>query len=487
MAVSMTRKVAFNTSIQAVGKITTTLISLVIIGYLTRYLGISGYGQYTIAFAFVAFFSTLADFGFFWVVMREMTTGRPQNEVVKVVSNVFTLRTCMALGIYLLAFLTSFVFPYPLMVKFSIGIAATNMLWLTLNQTLVGVFQANLRVDKAVLTDIIGRLVIMASVLYLIHIKAGLIAILAGYSLGSFINLIVSFTLSRQFVKIRPAFDLKIWKSIFTAAWPMGVLIVLGMIYFKMDSVILSVFKSSDDVGIYGAPFKILEILVALPSMFMGAAFPVLSNYAAKGDERFPSAFQKSFDFMVITSLPLVVAGVLLAKKIMNFVVGSNFAAASKISFLGQAITTSSTLQILLFAVGISFISSLFGYLIIAMGKQRYLIWPNVVCVVFNIGLNLFLIPHYSYLAAAIVSVATQILITTLSAKVALSLIKISPQIKILGKVIVASAVMGIFLYFFSSLNLFILLLAAVIIYFTTLYLIRGISKELIISIAKGA
>jgi O-antigen/teichoic acid export membrane protein len=408
-------------------------------------------------------------------------------EVEKVVSNVFTFRTSLALVIYLLAFLIGLVFPYPMIVKFGIGIAATNMLWLTLNQTLVGVFQANMRIDKAVLTDIIGRLIILVTVLYFIHIHAGLLLILAGYSIGSFINLIISFWLSRSFVKIVPSYDLKIWRKIFIAAWPMGVITILGMIYFKMDSVILSLYKSSDDVGIYGAPFKILEILMALPSMFMGAAFPVLSAYIATKDRRLPSALQKAFDFMIITSLPLVVTGFILAKKIMTFIVGANFADSFKVTFHNFNITTSATLQILLFAVGISFISSLFGYLVIAMGKQKYLIWPNVVCVFFNIGFNILFIPRFSYLASAVISVLTQILITILSGKVALGLIKINPQLKIIGKVFLASAIMGLIIYFLSFLNLFILLILAFVIYFGLLYLIGGISKNTIASIIRRA
>ena len=62
---SFTRKIALNTIVQIIGKVLTTLISLVLIAALTRYLGVSGYGQYTTIFAFTQFFAVLADFGFF--------------------------------------------------------------------------------------------------------------------------------------------------------------------------------------------------------------------------------------------------------------------------------------------------------------------------------------------------------------------------------------------------------------------------------------
>ena len=49
---SLTSRVAYNTIIQIIGKVLTTLISLVLIVALARYLGVWGFGQYTIIFAF---------------------------------------------------------------------------------------------------------------------------------------------------------------------------------------------------------------------------------------------------------------------------------------------------------------------------------------------------------------------------------------------------------------------------------------------------
>ena len=70
---SLTRRVAYNTVVQVVGKVLTTLISLVLIAALTRYLGVSGYGSYTTIFAYIQFFAVLADFGFFWFFLREIS------------------------------------------------------------------------------------------------------------------------------------------------------------------------------------------------------------------------------------------------------------------------------------------------------------------------------------------------------------------------------------------------------------------------------
>ena len=58
---SYTRKIAHNTIIQMIGKGVSTVIGVVVIGMLTRYLGEGGFGQYTTIMAFLQLFGVLVD------------------------------------------------------------------------------------------------------------------------------------------------------------------------------------------------------------------------------------------------------------------------------------------------------------------------------------------------------------------------------------------------------------------------------------------
>lgn len=481
---SVTRAVAYNTASQIFGKFTTAALSLIVIGYLTRYLGVEGFGQFTIAIAYTSFFSVLADLGFFWIVMKELAAGKVDKDYL--VSNVFTMRAVVGILIYALAALIGFALPYPLIVKLAIAITVTNFLSLTINHTLVGVFQAKMRIDKAVLTEILGRIFIVATVLFLIKIQAGLLWILIAYSTGSFLNLFASLILVRKYVSLKLAFDLALWKKIFLQSLPMGIVIVLGLIYFKVDTLILSLLKESKDVGIYGAPYKVIEILLALPPMFMGAVFPVLSRYIATKDQRLPLAMQKTFDFLAILALPLVAGTLMLAFPIMKLVAGEEFALSSTTSFLNVPITTSITLQILIFAVGLSYLSQFFSYLVVAAGKQQLLIKPFIWGTLFNIALNIILIPKFSYAAAASITVVSEVLLLILEVKVAYRIFKITPELKTLFKALLASTAMAVVLFFISPWNLFFKILLSILAYFMVLYLLRGISKQLIFSILKA-
>ena len=259
---SYTRRVAYNTTVQVVGKVITTLISLILVAALTRYLGVAGYGQYTTIFAFTQFFAVFADFGFFWFLVREIS--KPDADQEKIFNNVLTFRTLMAIGIFAVSFLIGLVIPQYHDIRLGIGIIAAASFWMTLNGTYVGIFQNRLRMDKAAITDILGRLAILGVVLFQIKAGASLNQILWAYFVGNAINFLASALLGRIYLKMRPAFDLDYWKKIFWEALPIFIVSMLGLVYFKIDTIMLSLLKTPEDVGIYGPPYKVVEILILM-------------------------------------------------------------------------------------------------------------------------------------------------------------------------------------------------------------------------------
>jgi len=482
---SLTRKVAFNTIIQIVGKVVTTGISLVLIAALTRYLGVAGFGQYTTAFAYVAFFAVFADFGFFWIFVREI--ANPKTDVSYAASNILTLRTFLGVIIYGLAFLVSFLIPQYADLRWGIGITALASLFLALNSTYVGVFQNKLKMERAALTDIIGRVIILILTLYFIKLNLGLNAVLWAYTLGNIVNLAASYYLGREFVHFKPSFDFEYWKKIFLQALPMGIVLILNMIYFKIDTLMLSLMKGPIDVGIYGPPYKVLEILLFVPSIFMGNVFPILTRYIHTKDSRVYPAFQKSFEFMVLLAFPVVLGVIFTASDIIRIVAGKEFTIAQTIAPIFNLPATSVlTLQILIIAVGISFFSHLFGYFVIALGKQSKMVLPNIILVIVNVGLNLLIIPKFSYIGAAITTVITEILVAFFSWWVVRQIFEIKLRLAIFWKAGLAGVVFGVSMYLLEGqFNFIVNTIIASIIYLSVLWFLGGINKQMFIDVLR--
>ncbi len=481
---SYTRRVAYNTIVQIIGKILTTIISLFLVAALTRYLGVSGYGQYTTIFALTQFFAVFADFGFFWFLVREIS--KPDAPEAKIFNNVLTFRSFLAAAVFALSIFVGLIVPQYHAIRFGIAVIAAASFWLTLNSTYVGIFQNRLRMDKAALTEVLGRLVTFGAVLYFIRSGATLNLILWAYFFGNFFNFLASALLGQKYLQFRFAFDFGYWREIFRECLPIFIVSILGLIYFKVDTIMLSLLKTSTDVGIYGPPYKVIEILILYPAIFMGSAFPILTRYHHAQDERLEGSFQKAFDFLIISAVPVVIGIGFIARRIIAIVAGPAFTTAHTIAPVwGLAATSALALQILVFAVGISFLSHLFGYMVIAIGKQTKLIWPNLFLVFFNIILNLILIPRISYIGAAIVTVLTEICVVLLYFRVMRAYIKLRIRWVILPKVLFSGIVLGLALYGLRFLSLWYLVPVGIVVYFASLYLVKGVSKEMVLSIIK--
>ena len=480
MEATKTQKVAFNTVVQIVGKAITTAISLVLIASITRYLGVSGYGQYTTIFAYVGFWAVLADFGFFWILVREIS--KPKAQVEKIFNNIITLRAFLGLAIFIIAFLVSLFIPtYPLVVKLGIGVCAAGWFWISLNSTYVGVFQSNLKMQYAVVGDVIGRIIIIGLVLTFIKLNYPLNAIIFAYLIGNLVNFSISMYFGRKFVHFKPSFDFKYWKSIFIETLPMGIILVLEVLYFKVDTVILSLFKSSVDVGIYGAPFKIMEILILVPGMFMGNVFPIITKYIVENDKRLHSALQKSYDFLAIIAAPVVGGVFMLATPIIKFIAGEEFVTTSTLPpFFNHTAASPLVLQILVFAIGIYYMTQLYISTTIAMGKQRELVKPYLFCVLVNIGLNLILIPKFSYIGAAFTTIITAASVMFFASRiVARHEANIRFNYSNIFKAIFSALIMMAVLYFINM-NLFVEIIIGAAVYVAVIFLTGGITKETI-------
>lgn len=483
---SYTKKVAYNTFAQMVGKAVGMGISLVTVATLFRYLGVEGVGKYTTVFAFVAFFAVFADFGLQWTLLRELAVQKDKNKVFR---NVFTLRLIVALAIHLISFGLVWLFDYPIDVKWGVGIITLSWFFTTMNTVFVGVFQSNYRLDLSVSTDVIGRAIIYVLILLGTRLDLGFSLILTAYVFGNIINFFANMLLARRYIEVGFGRDLSYWPTIFRQALPIGIVLIFQFIYFRIDSLMLSWMKGMVDVGIYGTAYKLLEVLETVPVMFLGASFPLITKYVVEKDRRLPEAFQKQFDFLSLIGFPIVVGTFVLAKPIIDLIGGRSgeFSDTATISFLGQPATSVTVLKILVFAIAMSFFSNLYSYLIVSMGKQKNMIVPTISFALINVVLNFALIPVFSYVGSSLATLVTEVVVLVVTIYIASRYITIPVRFSSFFKIVLCALLMGVVIYYLNSqgLSLFINIAVAVFVYIAAILLTRAIPLDLIRSIIK--
>lgn len=466
---SLSKKIAINTILHTGGRFLGSAMGIVIIAMITRYLGRQGFGHLTTITAYLFFFSILADLGLYLVTINEL--GRPQINQSKFFSNVFTLRFCSGLILMFLACVIIWFFPYPRVVKIGTAINALVVFFQLVDQTLVAVFQVKLKTIYHALAEIVGKSVILVLIIWAIKNNQDLYFIIWVFVIGLLVHFSISFFSARKLLKFKFSFDISAWKKILAKSWPIATYMVFSMIYFKADTIILSLYHPAEIVGLYGAPYKILEALIVMPAIFMGLVSPHLSrSFSEKNILDFKNIFQKAFDVLSLIIFLILAVTLPLANKIINLIAGTEFLASTPI------------LQILIFATAIIFLAHLTTFSVVAIEKQKQMMKYYIFAAISALALYFIFIPKYSYYAAAIITVTVELFILLASSL----MIKKNTHIKISWSIFnkaFLSGILTIFILLYSgltNLNIFISIIITIVIYSLCLFATRAINKDLI-------
>jgi O-antigen/teichoic acid export membrane protein len=463
---SVVRRVAWNTAAQAIGKAAVLAIGAASIVVTTRYLGASGYGQFALALAFVQMVGLLADLGLLTVVVREIS--RHPEETERLVGNALTLRLALSLGVIVLAGLLSLAMPYDEQVRVAILIAGVPLLLGLANTAIVAVFQAQLRMDRAAISDVAGRAAGFAALVAVAALDLGFYAVVATAGVGAFVTLVVTWRLSRPLVRIRPAASRPVWRSLIRAALPVGAALAVTEVYFRADTLIVSLFEDYEQVGWYALSYRVVELLGVLPAIVMTSVFPLLSRYLRENRDLARRALDATADLFVALGVPIAAGGLVVAPQLVRLIGGDDFEGAAD------------TLRILLFAGALAFVSGLFGMALIAGDRQRSALRLALAALVLNVPLNFALVPSLGIDAAASVAVASELLLVLGGALLVRRDLGIAPRLRLLWRAVAAAAVMAGVLALVDGWSLALLVPLGAALYLAGLWALGGIDRRML-------
>ncbi|MFH1582794.1 MAG: flippase [Candidatus Falkowbacteria bacterium] len=463
---TLSAQVAYNTIVQIIGKAIATVLGLAAIAIMARYLREIGFGQYTTIITFLSFFGIIADFGL--TLVTSQMISRPGNNQAVLLNNLFSLRLISAVFFLGLAPLVVLFFPYEPIIKLGVAVAALAFFFTALNQILVGFFQKNLTMTVVATAEVVSRAILLGGIIIIAYLNLGLLAIMAATVIASLASFIMHYLFSRRFIKIGWQIDLAVWREIVKKAWPLGLTIFFNLIYLRADIFILSLLKGQADVGLYGATYKVLDVLTALPFMFAGLILPILTlEWANQNFLKFNRVLQKSFDTMIMIAVPLIIGAQLTAGPLMVIIAGENFAESGHI------------LKILILAIGFIFIGCLLAHAVIALDKQKNIIGAYIFTALTALAGYLIFIPRFSYYGAAWVTVYSEFAIALFSFYIVIKYSRFRPNLAIFLKSLAASLIMALSIYLLiGKLSLILIILLAGTIYLFCLYLFKGLIKE---------
>ncbi|MDD4784904.1 MAG: oligosaccharide flippase family protein [Candidatus Shapirobacteria bacterium] len=391
----MFKKTLLNTWVQIVAKVITILISLVTTGLLTRKLGASVYGSYTLVVSVFLLLDSIADFGTKVMGVKEAAgkEGEERNKIFVQVAWTRLLTTLLAFGLGIVL-----IFSWSGFREIRIeALVALMMIWFTIVAgSLEIVFQTELRMELKVLMDIIFPLIFLIILLFWPNLIS-LMWVFGMYLLARILSLSIGWKLLKRVLK---SFKLQLFNKKFVIkflkeSWPMGVYMLIFTGYDRaIDSLMIDKFIGIKEVAFYGLAYKIYSNLVQPAYYFVNSIFPILSG---KSENK-----KKIFKWAVIMLFGVLLLGIpiayLLAPLAVKVLAGSDFQASVTV------------LRILLIPLFFAYISHLVGFTLIAKGGQKQILILGLITLSFNFVANLLIIPKFGIIGAAWVTGASEFL-----------------------------------------------------------------------------
>lgn len=365
-------------------------------------IGTAQYGVMTASLSLMAILIGTSSLGTSQYTIREV--ARDRDRAPEFLTNLFPIRmllglTCLGGGLlyqYLMSgdeagFSSAYLF------------AGIYVLTLNLTEYCRSFYRAHEIMRDEALSIVLEKLLVVGLGTVMLLRWPSAAGALAGLAAGTTLTLLLNlYWVNRRFASFsRSLFNRPFIKEGLKQALPLGMVSIFVLIYFRTDSVMLEAIQGEVPTGQYGVAFRVLEALLLFPGIIVAVLLPRLSTL-------FSDVIDPEFDRLLRKSVWILAGfGVLVATVLM-------FAAPWLVGILEEgsaAEPATKALKILVWTFPFASVNYIFSTALTASNDQNALAWMLGAAVVFNIVLNLVLIPSYSLYGASYATLATQVMV----------------------------------------------------------------------------
>lgn len=421
--------------------------------FLARRLGPGDFGKYIFAFSLAEIFSILGDIGLHEYTIREIAR-RPQL-LRERLTGILALKTLLSStsAIIMVAIL-------PLMGKdratslavVAFALAQIGYSWFFASTIAYAVrqdlhIQASLWLLEKVLFAAAGVAVLIAGRGFVAVAFSNTFVQFFGGALGVWIAI-------RKYGPFARKLDRDQWAGYLKAALPFGLIVAFYLVYFRVDSVMISFFRGDDEVGQYGAAYSLVSALMFLPSGLVAALFPRLAGAFRSPDDNLDGPFQRAARWLTALSLPMATGIWLLAEPLVLALLKETYLPAV------------SALAVLGWVLPVWFITFLQGNILTIVERQKAVAVVGLANMILNLGLNLVVIPRYGFTGAAVTTLITELLGLVQMFWLLRRNISLTQTALMTGKVALITVAMGLLvLVLRNRINVFVVIAAAAAFY----------------------
>ena len=430
-------------------------------------MGSVDFGKYSFAIAFTAIFAAFTDLGYNTLLLRDVS--KDKQKVARYANNLISIYAFSNLFIFFIIIITINILSYPPDTQLIVSLFAISILWVSYSTLFKVIFRSFEQMKYEAFVNISINIFRSSLGLFLLFQGYGLIAIALVYVFSGFLDFFLSYLIcKKRFINPRFEIDVNFIKETLSSALALCLLPFLGIILARTDTIMLSSIDGDSAVGLYNAAYNIVREFRFIPIIILNALFPTAASIYETSKCDFHSYYAKAIRYLLALSIPMTIGLTLLSREIIFFAYGNEY------------IGSTSALAIVAFDVPIFCIFIALGNALVCMGKERLIAISVAFSAIFNIFLNLFLIPKYSINGAAIATNLSELLLTIMYLLfIQKYLWRISIHKYVLKPI---TACIPMFLFIIISkyflINLILIIITSIVIYGCVFYKIGGLDNK---------
>jgi len=389
---SLARQFAVNVVAQGLARVLSIGANLVLLIVVARSMGTAFFGQYSYVLAFSTIAVALADLGTTAVLARGL--AQHDESRASYLGNFLLMRLAMALLVMVGAAGVAFALPHNLLAALLISAIGLPVLATRFFEPVYQVYGKPWLSLWSNLVFGIAQL-IMAALVWLMP-SISIAQLSAGIVLTNFVYTVVALMMMLTLVKpsMRPHRELL--GEILRVAAPLGVGSIFTTVILRADVIILEHLRTSAEVGLYSAAYRILDLAVFLAITAITPLIPILSGQIAKDKKAALVTSRMAAQVAGVCTLPAAIIVPTLAPTVIAAVLGPNFAGAVE------------PLNVLVCNFVLIMFALLSSCINLANGEITHAYWNTPLACAINLSLNFWLIPRIGIVGAAWATVGSQ-------------------------------------------------------------------------------
>lgn len=462
----------------AVGNIGGRLIRAAIIVYAARVLGAGAWGVFSYGITLVAFLAAFVDIGIDSILTRERAKSKEnplrQKEILS--TSFFIKAALLAAAVIAVIFAAPRIGSLP-EVKPLLPMMAIILVFDVLRNFGFSVIRSKEKMEFEAMLFIFTNVAIVAFGLVSLSFAPNVASFTLAYALGTGAGLIAtSYALKDELAGVLSHFSKPLVKEILSSVWPFAISGVLGLLMLNTDVLIIGWFRSAEDVGLYSAAVRIVQLLYIFAGVAAQSSLPIFSRFHKEDSGRVKASLERILKFSFSFSLPVALGGAVAGPALVGFLFGDQYAGAGR------------SFQILLLTLAFNFVAVILSNVVFVYNKQKVLIIYMAIGGILNVAFDLFLIPKFGIEGSAVATLLSQIFADAYLWFIAWRIVRFSPRLK-LHKILIASVAASVVLYFFTrnGVSIFLAGPIAAALYLGSLYLLKEpIFKEALAILKTG-